>query len=145
LVFYIFISQVYLTFVKAVTLILKHASWLHTSNMAFSAVNKVELDYQMANMDEYIQQYLIACASELSVEQFAGFIMDTNIGLFVLLLVISISYCLFSVILVISQYRCIDDTVCIPFPYLSVLPLLCYDSYSVAHTPVPLLKPRLPS
>jgi hypothetical protein len=143
LVFYIFISQVYLTFVKAVTLILKHASWLRTSNMAFAAVSKVELDYQMANMDEYIQQYLTACASELSVEQFAAFIMDTNIGLFILLLVTLISYCFFSVISVLSQYRCIDDTVCIPFSYLSVLPLLCYDSYSVTHIPMLLLKPRL--
>jgi hypothetical protein len=143
LVFHVFIFRVYLTFVKAVTLILKHATWLRTSNLPLAAVNIVELDYQMANMDKHIQQYLTACASELSVEQFAGFIMDTNIGLFMLLFVTSISYCPFSVISVLSQYRCIDDTLCILFPYSFVLPLHCFDSYSVDHIPVPLLKPRL--
>jgi hypothetical protein len=36
-------------------------------------------------MDESIQQYLTARASELSVEQFVGFIMSTDIGLFIFL------------------------------------------------------------
>ena len=58
------------------------------------ALTNVELNYQKANIDESIQQYLIACASKLSLEQFVGFIMSTNIGLFILSLphVTSISY-----------------------------------------------------
>ena len=85
LVSYHFIPRVYLTFVKAVTLILKHATLLRTSNQPEAALTNVDLNYQKANIDESIQQYLMACASELSVEQFAGFIMGTDIGLFVLL------------------------------------------------------------
>jgi hypothetical protein len=76
------------------------------------ALTDVELDYQKSNIDESIQQYLTSCASEPSVEQFSGFIMATDIGLFTLLLFdISISYCLFSLMSVLSQYRCIEDTV----------------------------------
>ena len=75
---------IYLTFVKAVTLILKHATLSRTSNLPMVALTDADLDYQKANIDESIQQYLTTCASELSVEQFAGFIMVTNIGLFTL-------------------------------------------------------------
>jgi hypothetical protein len=93
LVFYVFISRVYLTFVKAVTLILKHATLLQNSNPRQEALKNVDLNYQKANIDESIQQYLMACASELSVEQFASFIMGTDIGLFFLLpFATSISY-----------------------------------------------------
>jgi hypothetical protein len=98
--------------VKAATLILKHATLSQTSNLPKVALTNVELDYQKANMDESIQQYLTTCASELSIEQFSGFIMATDIGLFTLLLFdTSISYCPFSLISVLSQYRCIKDTV----------------------------------
>jgi hypothetical protein len=80
--------------VKAVTLILKHATLLLTSNQQKEALTNVDLNYQKANIDESIKQYLMACASELSVEQFASFIMGTDIGLFILLpFVTSISYC----------------------------------------------------
>ena len=96
---------------EAVTLILKHATLLRTSNLPEAAITNVELDYQRANLDGSIQQFLTACASDVSVEQFASFIMGTEIGLFILLsFVISISYCPFSVISVLSHYRCIDDT-----------------------------------
>jgi F0F1-type ATP synthase assembly protein I len=97
--------------VKAVTLILKHATLLRTSHLPKAALTNVELDYQEANIDESIQQYLTACALDVSVEQFAGFIMGTEIGLFILLFFTSKSYCPFSVISVLSQSRCIDDTV----------------------------------
>ena len=70
---------------KAVTLILKHATLLRSSNIPKAALIKADLDYQRANIDESIQQYLTTCASDVSVEQFAGFIMDTEIGLFILL------------------------------------------------------------
>ena len=81
---------------KAVTLILKHATLLRASYLPKTALTTVELDYQRENIDESIQQFLTACASEVSVEQFAGFVMGTEISLFILLLfVISISYCPF--------------------------------------------------
>ena len=97
---------------KAVTLILKHATLLRTSNLPEAALTNVDLDYQRENIDESIQQFLTACASEVSVEQFAGFIMGTEIGLFILLpFVISISYCPFSDISILSYYRCVDETV----------------------------------
>jgi hypothetical protein len=97
--------------VQAVTLILKHATLLRTSNLPEAALTNVDLDYQRENIDESIQQYLATCASGVSVEQFVGFIMGTEIGWFILLLfVTSISYCPFSVISVLSHYRCINDT-----------------------------------
>ena len=97
---------------KAVTLILKHATLLRTSTLPEAALTNVDLDYQMQNIDESIQQYLAACASDISLEQFAGFIMSIEIGWFILLLFVTlISYYLFSVIIIHSQHRCIDDTV----------------------------------
>jgi hypothetical protein len=79
--------------VKAVTLILKHATLLRASNLPKAALANVDLDYQRGNINESIQQYLTACASDVSVEQFADFIMGTEIGWFLLLFVTSISYC----------------------------------------------------
>ena len=97
---------------KAVTLILKHATLLQTSNLRKAALFIVDQDYQRANIDGSIQQYLTACASNVSVEQFANFIMGTEIGLFILLTFFTtISYCPFSVISVLSQYRCVDNSV----------------------------------
>ena len=84
LVFHVFIFRVYLTLVKAVTLILKHATLLRTSMSAKSALTIAELNYQKANVDVTIQQHLTACAAEQSVEQFVDFVMSTDIGLFIL-------------------------------------------------------------
>jgi hypothetical protein len=86
----------YLTFVTAVILILKHATFLRLSNLPESALTNADLDYQKAKIDVAIQQHLMAIGPEHSVEQFAGFIMGTDIGLFMLPSVTSISYCLFS-------------------------------------------------
>jgi len=58
LVSHVFIFRVYLIFVNAVTLILKCATLLQTSNL---------------------QQYTTTCTLELSAEQFADFIMATDI------------------------------------------------------------------
>ena len=74
---------------KAVTLILKHATLLRTSNLPKAALTNVDLNYQRENIDESIQQYLTACASDVSVEQFADFIMSTEIGWFILLLFVT--------------------------------------------------------
>ena len=73
---------------------LKQATLSQTSNKQKVALTNIDLNYQKANIDESIQKYLMACASELSIEQFAGFIMGTDFGLFILLsFVTSISYC----------------------------------------------------
>ena len=94
---------------KAVTLILKHATLLRTSMSAKSALTIAELNYQKANVDVTIQQHLTACAAEQSVEQFVDFVMNTDIGLFILF-VTSISYYSFSVISALSSCRCIENT-----------------------------------
>ena len=75
-----------LTFVKAVILILKHATVLRLSNQSpKSALTCVELNYQRANIDLKIQQYLQTTSQEQStIEQFVHFIMTTDIGLFYL-------------------------------------------------------------
>ena len=97
---------------KAVTLILKHATLLRTSNLPEAALTNVDLGYQRQNIDESIQQFLTACASDVSVEQFTDFIMGTEIGLFILLpFVTSMSYYPSSDISVLSHYICINDTV----------------------------------
>jgi hypothetical protein len=85
-----------LNFEKAVILILKHATFLQLSNLPELALTCAELDYQKANIDVAIQQHLMASALEHSVDQFAGFIMSTDIGLFILPFVHSISYHTFS-------------------------------------------------
>jgi hypothetical protein len=109
LVFHVFIFRVYLTLVKAVTLILKHATFLQTSMSPKSALATVEKKYRKANVDVTIQQHLTACAAEQSEEQFVSFIMSTDIGLFIFLpFVTSLSYYSVSVISVLSSYRCIE-------------------------------------
>ena len=93
--YFIFFSlyRVCLIFGKAITLILKHATFLRLSHLPESALTYAELDYQKANIDVIIQQHLITHGSEHSVEQFTSFIMGANIGLCTLLpSVTSISY-----------------------------------------------------
>ena len=113
----LFIFRVYLTFVKAVTLILKHATLLRISNLPKVALTSADQDYKKQDidnsLDKSIQQYLMAHASHLSEGEFADFIMGTEIGWFILLFVTSISYCLVSVISVLSHCHghCIDDSV----------------------------------
>ena len=92
MVVHVFTFRVYLTIVKAVVLILKHATLLRASNLPQSALTYAELDYQKANIDVAIQQHLMTSASEHSAEQFASFIMGIDIGLFLLPFVTSISY-----------------------------------------------------
>jgi hypothetical protein len=100
LVFHVFIFRVYLTLVKAVTLILKHATFLRTSMSPKSALANAELNYQKANIDGIIQQHLTACAFKQSVKQFVSFIMSTDIGL---LFFFHLPYQYLTIILVSSQ------------------------------------------
>jgi hypothetical protein len=72
---------VYLTIVKAVILILKHATTLQLSNKAVQALSLAELNYKGANVDLKIQEHLKTFTPEVSVEKFADFIIATNIGL----------------------------------------------------------------
>jgi hypothetical protein len=84
--FHFIIFRVYLIFLKAVILILKHATFLRLMNMsAESALTHADLDYQEANIDLNIQQHLTVSSQEHSVDLLAGFIMATNIGSFILL------------------------------------------------------------
>ena len=71
----------YLTYVEAVILILKHATFLRLSNLSSeSALTLADVDYREANVDLIIQQHLTASSQEHSVEQFVAFILATDIG-----------------------------------------------------------------
>ena len=84
---------------EAVILILKHATFLRLSNNTKAALTQAELDYQESNIDLKIQEYLKTSSYE-EVNQFAGFINATEIGVFVFLFDTTISYQTFSIILV---------------------------------------------
>ena len=105
MVFQFIVFKVYLTFVEAVILILKHATLLQLSESYESALTHAELSYQMANVDLNVHQVL--ASSENSVKKFVEFIMTTDIGTFVLVFAIKVSYQAFSAISVFSQHTCI--------------------------------------
>ena len=72
---------------------------LWTSMSSKSAVTNAEQKYRKANIDVTIQEHLTACAGKQSVEQFVGFIMSTDISLFIFfhlshqyLIILSVSY-----------------------------------------------------
>ena len=85
LVIHFIIFRVYLTFVEAVILILKHATILLLSDLSpESALTHAELDYQEANVDLKIKQHLASSSAEVqSVEQLTSFIMATDFGWFI--------------------------------------------------------------
>jgi hypothetical protein len=68
--------------VKAVILILKHATFLRLSNSSKPALACADVDYREANIDLTIQRCFMESLPEQSVGQFASFIMATEIGLF---------------------------------------------------------------
>ena len=85
LVFYFISSRVHLTFVKAVVVILKHASLLRLSNIPSGlALTRAELEYKEANMDSKIHEHLMLSSQVQDIELFADFIMATDIGWFLL-------------------------------------------------------------
>ena len=83
---------------KAVIFILKHATFLHLSNPSQkSALTQAEKDYQAANIDMKIQEFLTPSSQELSVEKLVQFIMANDIGLLILAPILNIkSYQAFS-------------------------------------------------
>jgi len=50
-----------------------------------SALANAEQNYRQSNTDVLIEDHLTACAAEQSVEQFVGFIMNTDISLLIFL------------------------------------------------------------
>ncbi|KAN0137754.1 hypothetical protein V8E53_004238 [Lactarius tabidus] len=78
LVFIFIVFKVYLTFVKAVIIILKHATLLRLSNLSRPALARADMDYRSANIDSTIYQFLMAFP-EPSPGQRARFIMATEI------------------------------------------------------------------
>jgi hypothetical protein len=72
---------------EAVIIILKHATTLRPSNTPEQALTLAQVDYKKANVGLKIQEYLKIFPAEGSVEQFADFIMATNIGLLCIYLI----------------------------------------------------------
>ena len=60
LVFPFILVRAYLTFLKAVIIILKHATSLRLSMSPRSALNQADLGYQRADVDKKIQQHVVA-------------------------------------------------------------------------------------
>ena len=70
--------------VEAVILIFKHATVLRLSGLSEeSALTHAEMDFWASKIDLKIQEHLVTCSYENLVEQFADFIMATDIGLFI--------------------------------------------------------------
>ena len=69
-----------------------HATFLCKSNKPEAALTKAALDYQEANIELKIQEYLKSLSPEDSVETFSGFIMATELGLFIFPVVTTISH-----------------------------------------------------
>ena len=78
--------------VIAVILILKHATFLRLSEESELALTHAELNYQEANINLTVQQYLEASSPKLTVKKSADFIMATEFGLLIPLLVTIISH-----------------------------------------------------
>ena len=90
--FYFIILRAYLTVMEAVILILKHTTFLHISNPSQkSALTQAEKDYQAANIDMKIQEFLTPSSQEVSVEKLAQFIMANDLGLLILAPIININ------------------------------------------------------
>lgn len=107
LVFYFISFWVYLTFVKATLIILKHASLLHLSNISPKlALIRAELEYQQADIDSKIDEYLMMHSQAQGIELFAGFIMTTDIGQFFFTSLKIISYQAFSPTSVFGSITC---------------------------------------
>ena len=83
---------------KAVVIILKHATLLRLSNLSPKlALTCAELEYRAANIDLKIHEHLMASTQVQDIELFADFIMATDIGWFLATLTI-ISHLAFSLI-----------------------------------------------
>ena len=75
------------------------------------ALNHADLDYQEANVDLKIQQHLTVSPQEHSIMLYEGFIMSTDIGLFILTFVKRVSH---------QESTCLDILAPPPRPCQSV-------------------------
>ena len=92
---------------KATLIILKHASLLHLSNISPKlALIRAELEYQQADIDSKIDEYLMMHSQAQGIELFAGFIMTTDIGQFFFTSLKIISYQAFSPTSVFGSITC---------------------------------------
>ena len=82
LVFFISIFILYLTVVKVVILIFKHATTLLLSRGRDEAITMAVLDYQDSKVDSKIQEFLMALTPEDSAQNVADFIMATEVCLY---------------------------------------------------------------
>ncbi len=73
----------YLTFLKVVLLILRHATFLRVSMLPGPAFIQADLDYQKSDVDKKIWQHLSAWQGSAELDQ--AFIMGIEIGLSILL------------------------------------------------------------
>ncbi|KAF8259543.1 hypothetical protein EI94DRAFT_1707018 [Lactarius quietus] len=81
-----------LNLLEALILIFKHATFLRLSNLSPEiALSQADLEYQKANIDLVIQE-LLESSQEYAVEQFASFIMATDIRLFILASIETVTY-----------------------------------------------------
>ena len=86
--------------VKAVIIIAKHAIFLHLSMASVkSALTHAAMDFEASKINSQIQEHFVASSHKYSVEQFAHFIMTTDIGLFILTSVKIISHQAFTSII----------------------------------------------
>ncbi len=69
---------------KAIILIFKHATFLRHSLLQGPALIQADLDYQKADVDQKIQEY-VAASQGPSAELDKGFIMAIEIGLSILM------------------------------------------------------------
>jgi len=77
---------VYLTFPKVVVLILKHATSLRLSTVPQLALIQADLDYQKADVDQQIQQY-VATSQTHSGDLDRDFIIAIENGLYIFVFV----------------------------------------------------------
>ena len=113
LVFCFISPRVYLTSVKAVLIILKHATLLRLSNLpSESALTQAELEYQEADIDSKICEQLRVSSQVQSIELFADFIMATDIGWSLKSLTI-LSHQAFSLISVFGWITCACKWCCL--------------------------------
>ena len=73
---------------QAVLLIFKHAMFLRHSHESESALNFAGSNYQKADIDLKIQEYLKAYSPGPSVEEIATFIIATEIGMFIVVCIV---------------------------------------------------------
>ena len=103
MVFHFIVFRLYSKLLKAVLLILKHATVLRQSKESKLALTEANLNYEKANIDSIIHQHFLECYPEDS--KLVDFIMATEIGVFVSFFT-TFSHQTFSIISVVMILLC---------------------------------------